>query len=59
MARKKSDSPQHDDFQETLKILSRGWLPKWVTSVFRINIIRRFMGLLKDKFGRVIKSYFL
>lgn len=49
----------HDDFQETLKILSRGWLPKWVTSVFRINFIRRLLGHMKDKFGGTIKSYFL
>ena len=49
----------HDDFQETLKILSQGWLPKWITSAFRINFIRKLMGILKDKLGWIIKSYFL
>ena len=55
----RDNTRMHDDFQETLKILSRGWLPKWITSVFRINFIRKLMGILKDKFGRIIKSYFL
>jgi len=55
----RDNTRMHDDFQETLKILSRGWLPKWITSVFRINFIRKLMGILKDKFGGIVKSYFL
>jgi glycosyltransferase involved in cell wall biosynthesis len=55
----KNNTRIHDDFQETLKILSRGWLPRWFTSVFRINFVRRLMGILKDTFGRSIKSRFL
>ena len=49
----------HNDFQETLKILSRGWLPKWATSIFRINLVIAIMSFLKHKFGRFIKSRFL
>lgn len=49
----------HDDFQEALKILSRGWLPKWVTSIFRINLVTAVMSILKNRFGMFIKSRFL
>lgn len=49
----------HDDFQETLKILSRGWLPKWLTSIFRFSIVSRLMKRLKDRLGKKVKSSFL
>jgi glycosyltransferase involved in cell wall biosynthesis len=49
----------HDDFQETLKILSRGWLPKWLTSTFRIGIVIRLMRTLNDRFGAKVKSSFI
>ncbi len=49
----------HDDFQEALKILSRGWFPRWVTSIFRIRIVVQLMRKLKDRFGAKIKSSFL
>jgi len=49
----------HDDFQETLKILSRGWLPKWVTWIFRGKHVVKLMSLLRDRFGSRIKSAFL
>ncbi|MBI4989447.1 MAG: glycosyltransferase family 2 protein [Rhodocyclales bacterium] len=49
----------HDDFQETLKILSRGWLPKWMTSLFRATPVIRLMGTLKNIYGQKIKSRFL
>jgi glycosyltransferase involved in cell wall biosynthesis len=49
----------HDNFQETLKILSRGWLPKWTTSFFRITSVIRLMAFLKEKLGQNIKARFL
>lgn len=49
----------HDDFQETLKILSRGWLPRWTTSLFRITSVIRLMAFLKEKLGQNIRSRFL
>lgn len=49
----------HDDFQETLKILSRGWLPKWATSVFRNKHASKIMKFLRDKYGSQIKTLFL
>lgn len=49
----------HDDFQKTLKILSKGWLPQWFTSIFRISPIIKTMRILRNQFGKIIKSYFL
>ena len=49
----------HDDFQETLKILSRGWLPKWMTSIFRAAPIIRLISFFKNQYGQKIKSRFL
>jgi len=54
-----SNTRVHDDFQETLKILSRGWLPKWVTSIFRSDLMISLMSFLRDRVGGKIKSYFL
>jgi len=55
----KDNSRIHDDFQETLKILSKGWFPKWLTSIFRINFVRNATSVLMDKYGKNIKSRFL
>ena len=49
----------HDDFQETLKILSRGWLPKWMTSIFRTAPVIRLISFFKSQYGQQIKSRFL
>ncbi|MCB1791375.1 MAG: glycosyltransferase family 2 protein [Gammaproteobacteria bacterium] len=49
----------HDDFQQTLKILSRGWFPIWMTSLFRIPVVRTLMAGLKDRFGKSVRSRFL
>jgi len=49
----------HDDFQETLKILSRGWLPKWMTSIFRAAPVVSLTSFFKDQYGQKIKSRFL
>lgn len=54
-----SNTTIQDDFQETLKILSKGWLPKWLTSIFRIKFTQKIMRFLKEKFGRFIKACFL
>lgn len=49
----------HSDFQETLKILSKGWLPKWVTSLFRFAPMVRLMSYFKENFGQKVKARFL
>lgn len=51
--------PAHRDFQEHLQRLSRGWLPKWMTSLLRSTPSLRLMSFLRDRVGQKIKSLFL
>lgn len=54
-----ANTPMHDDFQEALKILGRGWLPKWLTSLFRTRPMLRAMRFFREKCGEKIRAGFL
>ena len=46
-------------FQVALKIISKGWVPIWVSSVFKLSIVINIMSFLRKKFGEKAKSKFL
>jgi len=54
-----SDIPLHEDFQDALKTLSRGWLPKWVTSIFRTRLILQSIRFFRGKVEKRIRASFL
>lgn len=53
------NSKVHVEFQDHLTRLSRGWLPKWATTLLRTAPSIRLMGFIRDKMGQKIKSLFL
>ncbi len=55
----KNSNKNHTAFQDALKIISRGWIPTWLTSFFKLSIAISVMDFLRGKFGKKIKSIFL
>lgn len=47
-----------DAFQNALRMISKGLLPIWLTSVFRTALICRLMNFLRTKMGAAIKKLF-
>lgn len=48
-----------DSFQKALKMISKGWLPIWSTSIFRISMVTTLMNYLRAKLGRRVRKAFL
>lgn len=55
----KDNSELLSAFQKALKMISKGWLPIWSTSIFRIALVSRFMGFLRAKVGAKVRKAFL
>ncbi len=54
----RNNSELLDAFQKALRMISKGLLPIWLTSVFRIALICRLMNFLRTKMGAAVKRLF-